>query len=160
MKREKFTVSQNKASRLIWEEKCRARWPSPLPIFPALTSYFLIPLSSPIFLFSRSFNAGGATAEERDVKWFDWAFSISFPKLSHMGLYRRCLPVAYLFFLWRSDAVFLPSRTKKNSSRHRGTWQHDSGFKRLTRFRSRRISKLCKMKLFLSMTAGCERHSV
>ena len=56
--------------------------------------------------------------------------------------------------------MFLPSRTKKNSTRHRGALQHDSGFKRLTRFRSRRISKLCKMKLFLSITAGCKRHSL
>ena len=79
---------------------------------------------------------------------------------SNVGLYRRCRPVAYPFFLWRSDAVFLPSRTKNYSSRHRGTWQHDSGFKRLTPFRSRRISKLCKVKLFLSMTARCERHSL
>ena len=63
---------------------------------------------------------------------------------SNVGLYRRCLPVAYPFFLWRSDAVFLPSRTKKNSSPHRGTWQHDSGFKRLTRFRSHRISNYAK----------------
>ena len=61
-----------------------------------------------------------------------WAFIVA-ACLSHI-----------LFFLWRSDAVFLPFRTKKNSSRHRGTWQHDSGFKRLTRFLSRRISKLCK----------------
>ena len=56
--------------------------------------------------------------------------------------------------------MVLPSRTKKNSTRHRGSWQHDSGFKRLTRFRWRRISQLCKMKLFLSITAGCKWHSL
>ena len=65
-----------------------------------------------------------------------------------------------LFFFEDQKRCFCRPELKNDSSRHRGTWQHDSGFKRLIRFRSRRISKLCKMKLFLSMTAGCERHSL
>ena len=147
------------ASRLIWEEKCRARWPSPLPIFPAPTRYFSIPLSSPIFLFL-AVSTRVELPPGREVSNDLTEHSRFRSPNSHMGLYRRCLPVAYPFFLWRSDAVFLPSRSKKNSSRHRGTWQRDSGFKRLTRFRSRRMSNLCKMKLCLSITAECERHSL
>ena len=96
IKREIFTVSRNWASR-IWEEKCRARWPSPLPIIPAPTRYFSIPISSPVFPFSPRFNTGGTTARERGVKWFDWAFSIC--RIS--------------FFPWRSDALFVLSRTEK-----------------------------------------------
>ena len=112
IKRAKLSESRNWASR-IWEEKCRTRWPSPLSIFPR-TGYFSIPLSSPIYPFCRRFNTGGATAEERGVKWFDWAFSISFPS-SHVGLHDlRCLPVAYPFFPWRQNAVFLPSRQDVN----------------------------------------------
>ena len=77
-----------------------------------------------------------------------WAFIVA-ACLSHI-----------LFFFEDQTRCFCRPELKNNSSRHRGTWQHDSGFKRLTRFRSRRISKLCKMKLFLSITAGCERHSL
>ena len=159
IRREKFTVSQNEASRLIWEEKCRARWPSPLSIFPA-PAIFLFPFPLP-FSNYLAVSIGVELTPGREVSNDLTEHSrFRFPN-SNVGLHRRCLPVAYpFFFLWRSEAVFLPSRTKKNSSRHGGTWQHDSGFKRLTRFRSRRISKLCKMKLFLSMTAGCERHSL
>ena len=75
---------------------------------------------------------------------------------SNVGLYRRCLPVAYPFFFEDQTRCFCRPELKKilHGTVELGTWQHDSGFKRLTRFRSRRISKLCKMKLFLSMTAG------
>ena len=71
-----------------------------------------------------------------------WPFIVA-ACLSHNPIFPR-----------RSNAVFLPSRAKKT------VWQYDSGFKRLTRFRSRRISKLRIIKLFLLITAWCKRHSL
>ena len=73
-------------------------------------------------------------------------------------LVAACLSHIRFFFEDQTRCFSLPEL--KKILHRRGTWQHDSGFKRLTRFRLRRISELRKMKLFLSMTAGCERHSL
>ena len=135
----------------IWEEKCRARWPSLLPII-SHTRYFSIPLFSPIFLFSRRFNTDGASAEERGVKWFDWAFSMSFLKLSCGPL--SLLPACRIILFFLEDQTQCSCRPGLKRILHgSGAWQHDS-------VRSRWISKLCKMKLFLSITAGCKQHSL
>ena len=128
--------------------------PRPHPLF--FNSPFLshFPISSP-FQHWWSYRAGREVSNDLTEH-----FSISFPKLSCGPL--SSFPACRISFFFFEDQTrcFCRPELKKNSSRHCGTWQHDSGFKRLTRFRSRRISKLCKMKLFLSMTAGCERHSL
>ena len=70
-----------KIKLLDWSGKKNAERAELLPFPSSRNRYFSIPLSSHIFQFSRRFKTGGATARERCVNWFDWAFSISFPTL-------------------------------------------------------------------------------